>query len=675
SSAEYYLKRAYEIYLTNFGNKNRDVSNVLTYLGQHYQNINDYRKALNFYQQAIVSFIEDYNDNDIYKNPDLQFIEPDLNIFYTLQSKAFTFYEYYKNKTELTKDLVASLETCQLAVQLFDIIKSSYGEENTKLVVTTKVNEIFDLSVIVAAELFEITKDKDYLNLAFEFSEKGKAAVLLSSLREFEAMEIGDIPLEIREKEKFLNKDISLYKKLVYDESQKVNPDSSKVTAWKNQIFEKTKSHDSLVASIENEYPEYYNLKYNFQVLNLENVQDILNENEAFIEYKIADSILISFLITRDTILLNKKLIESDFSYRIENLVGSINKLSEDFGSKEQYISFSQQSHYMYNVLIEPLGLSENQSTIIIIPDDILGYLNFEILIKKQPDLQKVDYKNLDYLINSHSISYGYSGTILFQRQISKKGNNKLLAMAPSYQFNENNNSNVVASIRDLKENLNPLDYIIDEVERVNSIFKGRLFIEEEATEANFKAHAHKYNILHFAMHTLVNDENPLASKLVFTLNNDSIEDGFLNTYEIYNLDLNAELAVLSACKTGVGKLSKGEGIMSLARGFLYAGVPGIVMTLWEIEDISSVEIMTGFYRNLKKGMKKDDALRNSKLSYLESSDPVQSHPYFWAAYVQIGNNNPVITYSKYMYFIYAAILLSLIGILYFLMYKRRKKY
>ena len=102
-------------------------------------------------------------------------------------------------------------------------------------------------------------------------------------------------------------------------------------------------------------------------------------------------------------------------------------------------------------------------------------------------------------------------------------------------------------------------------------------------------------------MHTLINDEVPLASKLVFSYNNDTVEDGFLNTYEIYNLDLNAELAVLSACETGIGKLSKGEGIMSLARGFMYAGVPGIVMTLWAVEDIAGAQIITEFYINLKK--------------------------------------------------------------------------
>ena len=174
-------------------------------------------------------------------------------------------------------------------------------------------------------------------------------------------------------------------------------------------------------------------------------------------------------------------------------------------------------------------------------------------------------------------------------------------------------------------------------------------------------------------MHTLINDVDPMASKLVFTLNNDSTDDGFLNTYEIYNLDLNAELAVLSACKTGMGKFSKGEGIMSLARGFLYAGVPGIVMTLWSIEDKSGSEIVAGFYKNLKDSQRKDIALRNAKLTYLNNANQLFAHPYFWAAHVQIGDSSPIIPSSgkNYIYYSIAGIVLVLLVLI---VIRRRKR-
>ena len=115
-----------------------------------------------------------------------------------------------------------------------------------------------------------------------------------------------------------------------------------------------------------------------------------------------------------------------------------------------------------------------------------------------------------------------------------------------------------------------------------------------------------------------------------------------LNTYELFGMDLNAGLAVLSACNTGSGKLLKGEGIMSLARGFMYAGVPGIVMTMWAVEDQASAQIVTSFYSYLDKGMPKDEALRQSKLDMLAEGNMLHSHPYYWAAYVTIGDYSPM---------------------------------
>jgi len=115
-----------------------------------------------------------------------------------------------------------------------------------------------------------------------------------------------------------------------------------------------------------------------------------------------------------------------------------------------------------------------------------------------------------------------------------------------------------------------------------------------------------------------------------------------LNTYEIYNMQLNAKMVVLSACRSGDGILQKGEGIISMARGFIYAGCPSIVMTLWNVEDLTGAQIMYEFYRQIKKGKSKDKALQESKLTYLASAPPHKTHPYYWAGYLQIGNQSAI---------------------------------
>jgi CHAT domain-containing protein len=137
-------------------------------------------------------------------------------------------------------------------------------------------------------------------------------------------------------------------------------------------------------------------------------------------------------------------------------------------------------------------------------------------------------------------------------------------------------------------------------------------------------------------------------------------EDGLLRIDEIYNVPLKAKMVFLSSCNTGSGKLLKGEGVLSVARGFLYAGSKSVVMSLWEIEDKSGTEIVSSFYKNLKKGYSKSRALRKAKLDYLESANQVRSQPYFWTALVVYGNNSPI-----YMsgWFIGALIIVVLLAI------------
>ncbi|MCK4288988.1 MAG: CHAT domain-containing protein, partial [Bacteroidales bacterium] len=272
----------------------------------------------------------------------------------------------------------------------------------------------------------------------------------------------------------------------------------------------------------------------------------------------------------------------------------------------------------------------------------ILGYIPFEALISMLPDVEKIDYRNLFYLIKNYPISYSYSATLLFKDYKTKTTGNKLLAFAPAYEITDKTEKNQSLVLNKFSDILIPIKNAKTEINNINKIFDGKFLQDLDATELNFKTNANNFDVLHFAMHTIINDENPMYSKMVFTLDNDSIEDGFLNTYEIYNLDLNARLVVLSACNTGFGKLNKGEGIMSLTRGFLYAGVQSIIMTLWEIEDKSGAEIMTKFYNNLKKENSIDNALRKAKLDYIKSALPLRAHPYFWAAYIDIGNSAPL---------------------------------
>jgi CHAT domain-containing protein len=216
-----------------------------------------------------------------------------------------------------------------------------------------------------------------------------------------------------------------------------------------------------------------------------------------------------------------------------------------------------------------------------------------------------------------------------------------------------------------------PLRWTIKEVQSINETVPSRVFLNEDATEANFKKYAPDYNVLHLAMHTIMKDDNPLHSLLAFTNVEvaDTTEDNKLYAYEIYNLKLNAQMAVLSSCSSGFGKMQKGEGMMSLARGFIYAGCPCIVMTLWQVSDKSSSELMTSFYKYLKKGKSKQEAMRLSKMDYLERADDLTSNPFFWSGFVVVGDSSPI--YRKSGMFYWVSIIALFIGILIFFQYKK----
>ncbi len=152
------------------------------------------------------------------------------------------------------------------------------------------------------------------------------------------------------------------------------------------------------------------------------------------------------------------------------------------------------------------------------------------------------------------------------------------------------------------------------EAEYVTALTGGKLFINKAARESVFKAEAAKYDIIHLAMHTILNDQYPMHSKMLFYQEKDSVEDGNLNTYEVYGVPLKAKMVILSSCNTGTGVLHSGEGILSLARGFVYSGSQSVVMSMWEIEDRSGAEIVKSYYKFLKKGATKSNALRKARI-------------------------------------------------------------
>ncbi|HMR17438.1 MAG TPA: CHAT domain-containing protein, partial [Mariniflexile sp.] len=217
-----------------------------------------------------------------------------------------------------------------------------------------------------------------------------------------------------------------------------------------------------------------------------------------------------------------------------------------------------------------------------------------------------------------------------------------------------------------------PLVYNGQEAQNISAYFESSIYDGKQASIVNFKKDLSAYNLIHFATHASANDEFPDYSYLAFEDTENA--SNLLYAKDLYNYQINADLVTLSACQTGFGKLQKGEGMLSLARAFHYAGVPSIVTTLWKINDQSTSEIMTYFYKNLSDGLSKKEALRQAKLSYLNANeDALLRHPYYWSGIVITGNTLPLDTTNYFVWAVFILGGLMLILLFYKKLFKKRK--
>ena len=182
-----------------------------------------------------------------------------------------------------------------------------------------------------------------------------------------------------------------------------------------------------------------------------------------------------------------------------------------------------------------------------------------------------------------------------------------------------------------------PLPNARAEVQSLGKLFPGgATYVGERASEEQVKKEeVGRYRYLHFAAHGYFDGANPERSGIV--LSPSGSDDGFLQAREISKFDLHADLVTLSACQSGLGKVLDGEGVQGLSRAFFLAGARSVVVSLWNVNDAATGELMRRFYSDLKAGVPKDEALRQAKLAV--SKEPRWRHPYYWAPFVLQGDS------------------------------------
>ena len=500
--------------------------------------------------------------------------------------------------------------------------RKEISDDKSKIQLTELEYAAFYQIIQISYSAYTITHDLKYLELAFQNAERIKSSSVFDKISDQLALENSLVPDSLMNQEKKLNNTISIFSEKLNNLQNNINPDSSLMNEYNTEIFAATRDREKLYRYIESNYKDFYDLKYSNSMLSANDIKEKLKNDQILIEYVLNEtdtiSEIYSFLISSDKIEFYKQNVDSDFLNSVENVFQFMSNTGYMFTKNEDSKQFCVSSNALYKDLIYPFKNQIQNKNIIIIPDGKLSYIPFDALLENLPDTSKtIEFNHLSYLIKSYRINYSNSANLLFKQiPVTKKTKIKALAFAPVYKKGE------TIEIGQKEMALVPLPGVQKEVQQISKIINAEVFEGEEATEDNFRKYVEKYDILHLAMHAFIEDSLPALSSFAFTQCNteDPIKNGLLNTADIYNLRLNAKLTVLSACNTGTGQLKKGEGIMSLARGFLYAGCPTIIMSLWEVEDESGTQIMTSFYKYLKKGKPKDESLRLAKLEYLESA-------------------------------------------------------
>ncbi|MEO5906931.1 MAG: CHAT domain-containing protein, partial [Saprospiraceae bacterium] len=275
----------------------------------------------------------------------------------------------------------------------------------------------------------------------------------------------------------------------------------------------------------------------------------------------------------------------------------------------------------LYRLLIEPLP-SPLPPSFVIIPDGMINFVPFEILKDRTGE----------YLIENATISY--APKYLMKTDLPQTENAiDIFCLLPQYKIKENLKKEIS------RGSFYHLPYARMEVDSIRSIFSKSTLTSKVTDKQDFERQVRSARIFHYAGHAIIR-----ADKAYLALSDEETDNAQLTDEEIALLRDPVDLVVLSACETGLGKLEQGEGIRSLGRSFMEAGARATIISLWNVNDQSTAIIMTDFYKNLKAGMRKDDALRLSKLKYLKNASSMLSHPYYWAAFIPAGDMVPIAT-------------------------------
>ena len=484
---------------------------------------------------------------------------------------------------------------------------------------------------------------------AFDYAQRSKARAFLDLLSESHIDPQQNLSNENYEQKKRLQAEMMNLNQSIKYEYENEKLDQPAIRKLEKERGRLDDQYRNLLLKIRQQNPRYAGLQYP-QPLNLVDAQKLIDKDTVLMEYFVGKKGSFCFVITSDGSKVFSIPAEKQLNVDIRLITDAIQKpdpvLEATSGTFSQYVTTART---LYKKLLMPAGPAlQAKRRIIIAPDGMLGYLPFESLLTAEGDFKQIDFSKLSYLGLNYEVQYVPSISVLaaieqYRQPADENNRRQLIAFADPLvqtQLTKNNSIEIDRSVRDWSSSIKELPYARTEVEEISKLYpKGSttLLIGKDATEVNAKKmDLQDYRIVHFASHGLIDEEHPQFSSLI--LNSGGNEDGYLTMREVFDLKLNADLVVLSACKSGLGQRIRGEGVTGLSRSFFGAGASSVLVSLWNVYDRSTSDFMTSFYREMETGkLNKAEALKAARRKMILSKK--YSHPYYWSPFILIGRS------------------------------------
>ena len=647
-SALIYYQQSAELYKKVFGGKHPYLALIYNNIGNIEVKLEKYEDALQHFNLAIESNHEKFNSKtDSLPNKSGYY---DQNIFVnSILSRATAVAGLY-NKTQNFNDLDYAFKHYIYCDGIIVDMRRSALTKTDKLELGKTASKCYEGALELCTQLlaFDLSaKQRQYYEeQAFAFVEKGKSNSLLESMAGQDAMELANIPEELKQKENQLSADVLYYEKMLAEKPKNA-------TQVRDSLLQANKKHSAFIKRLESEFPEYHQLKYADNTVGLRELQQKLAAGTQLRMYVLGDDAVFTMCVTNSNFGVSVTKVSKNIADSVKMYRNSMINTSQS-----AVVEFGKLSRRFYNILFAD-AIPADVKRLVVVPDGALNQIPYESLLTEDIKGSIYNYSGYAFLIMKYPVSYAYSAT-LYYRDITRNKDNGTegwFGLAPI--FTQGKYAGVELNTRLKKEErkitdlnvvmnskLEPLASSEQEVRNIFKMFKeakqpAKACMWGAANRQNFCSDSiAKYRYIHLATHGFVNSEKPELSGVQLSYLQGDNQEGVLYSNDVYGLKLNCDLLVLSACETGLGKIMKGEGIVGLSRAFIYAGSKNLLVSLWKVSDISTSQMMMEFYRQLLSKEKNElnyaELLQKAKQMLILGKD--YSRPYYWAPFILIGD-------------------------------------